>query len=399
MRQWEKGSTPTQLSPLSHNRVGEGYSRMGFRWCSRGRGLFGATRFRDLMSRPRAVRHLYLANPAFENVLVAELRAARARPEPLTAGVIATAQGPLLDPCFARQVLPNARAVSGRGPSDVADAVLSSLHEASALSLYERGAELHVFAPDFYRKGSGPPVPHPLAGRAEAVLDVLEKKIEGRARKRGIPRRGGAPERLVQVLLTGHESAYVSDSALERTDPLRAWPARFAAGRAPIEEHRDAPSSAYKKLDEALAWLNVMPAEDDVVLDLGAAPGGWTFVALAYGAHVIAFDRAKLDARLEAHPRVQHLRKDAFTEAPLDEASWLLCDVIDAPARSLDLVRRALAQPKMRAVVVTVKLTRPVDVGVLREAQALVEGAQGFRGRVKNLVHNKCEVTVMLRRG
>lgn len=349
------------------------------------------------MRRSRSPRHLYLANPAFEDALSAELVAARARPAPLTAGVLSTPPGEVVDPCFARQVLPSARPVSGEGPSALADAALAGLDDADAHALYEGSARLFVSAPDFYRKGSGPPSPHPLASRAEAVADVLDKKVVGRAHKRGIPRRE-ARERLVQVLVTGVAEAWVSASPLAEGLRVGAWPALFPGGRALVPERRDAPSSAYKKLEEALAWLELWPGDDDVALDLGAAPGGWTWVALAHGARVIAFDRAKLDARLEGHPRVTHLKKDAFTEAPLDEATWLLCDVIDVPARSLDLIRRALTEPRMQGLVVTVKLKRPVDVEVLEEARALVAVAPGFVGRAKNLVHNKCEITVMMRR-
>ena len=40
----------------------------------------------------------------------------------------------------------------------------------------------------------------------------------------------------------------------------------------------------------------------------GAAPGGWTSYIVQQGCHVLAVDPADLDATVEAHPNVTHIR-------------------------------------------------------------------------------------------
>lgn len=347
----------------------------------------------------KAPQTLLLGNPAFEDALGAELQQAGGQGRPFTTGVFACGVGHPPDLCFARHILPAAQALRADGPSAFCDAALAPLSEDQAHALYAGRALVSVFAPDFFRKGSGPLAKHPLAPVVEGVQDILEKKIVGRAKKNQIAPESGPPQLYFQILITGAHEGWVSVSSIDLDQPaLLSWPMPFPAGRASLPERREAPSSAYKKVEEAFAWLHETPREGDVVLDLGAAPGGWTCVALAYGAKVIAFDRADMAPALAAHPRLTHLRKDAFEHAPLDEATWLLCDVIDLPHKSLDLIARALEQPRLRGLVVTIKLKRPIDVGVLRAARTLCAQSAGFLGRAKNLCHNKCEITVMMHR-
>lgn len=345
---------------------------------------------------------VYLCSSGFERTLSEELRLGRGNPprgseQP---AVVVAPKGTVHDVAFARQVLPRATLVEAVGPSELADELLRRLGDDEGALLSGR-ALLHVFPPDFLRRGSARPEPHPLSSAVDRLGEVLSLKIEGRARKRGVEPAEGAPERLVQVLLVESWRAWLSTTPLSQADdPLRAWPALFPGGHAPVDGYEDAPSSAYRKLVEALAWLRLRPGEPDLVLDLGAAPGGWSYVALANGARVVAYDRADLDPGLATHPRLTHVRQDAFSGAPLDEATWLLCDVIDAPARSLELIERALAEQRLRALVVTVKLKPPIDLGPVRAARALAAEAasHGWQARVKHLVHNKHEVTFLARR-
>lgn len=350
-------------------------------------------------SNPRATQTLLLANPAFEDALLAELRQAKGKGQALAPGVIACPHDAISDFCFARQVLPAAHFVQADGPSAFCDAALSTLAVDEAQALYAGRALVSVFAPDFFRKGSGPVANHPLEPMVATVRDILEKKLVGRAKKYEISQEPGPPRCHFQILMTGTNEGWTSLTPIASAQSaLLSWPSPFPAGRATVPERWEAPSSAYKKVEEAFAWLHRTPDDSDVVLDLGAAPGGWTCAALAYGARVIAFDRADMAPALVAHPRLTHLRKDAFEHAPLLEATWLLCDVIDLPYKSLDLISRALEAPNLLGLVVTIKLKRPVDAGVLRDARTLCAQAIGFEGRAKNLCHNKCEITVMMHR-
>lgn len=344
--------------------------------------------------------HVYLCSPGFEPTLAEELSVEKSRGAEHAGLIVVPSRDGPSDAAFARQVLPGASLIDAVGPSELADALLKHLGPDEDALLSGRGV-LHVFPPDFLRRGSARPEPHPLSSAVDQLGELLSLKIEGRARKRGVEPDDRGADRLVQVLLVEGWRAWCSASPLsDENATLTSWPALFAGGHAPVIGYEDAPSSAYRKLVEALGWMTTRPGPDDVVLDLGAAPGGWSYVALANGAEVLAYDRADLARSVAEHPRLKHVRQDAFTSAPLNEASWLLCDVIDAPERSLELIERALACETLKAMVVTVKLKPPVALGPVSAAKGLVRDARrrGWTGRVKHLVHNKHEVTVMAQR-
>ena len=65
-----------------------------------------------------------------------------------------------------------------------------------------------------------------------------------------------------------------------------------------VEDKTGPPSRAYLKLWEALVRLRRWPQPGERCLDLGASPGGWTWVLAKLGAHVVAVDKAPLDPRI-----------------------------------------------------------------------------------------------------
>lgn len=340
---------------------------------------------------------LYLGGPGYTDVLRAELASLGARVDDkseVAPGVLA-ARGTLLDPCFARQVLPAARLVTDTTANELAATILDVAGAAGA-SLLPEDAE--VTLPEMPRRGSQALDEHPLTAARGELEDVLRKKIAGRREKHGAPPATG---HVLRVFLVETWGAWVSVSRRLEGPPLLAWPSPFPGGRALGaigEEARDAPSSAHRKIDEALAWLGAEPGPGDLVLDLGAAPGGWSWACLQRGAQVVAVDRADLHDEVARHPRLTHVRADAFRYVPERQPTWLICDVIAEPERSLDVATRALASPALRALVVTLKLKRPAKLDVLKKARALARTTPGFFGRAKNLVANKLEVSLMMRR-
>jgi 23S rRNA (cytidine2498-2'-O)-methyltransferase len=296
-----------------------------------------------------------------------------------------------VDPAFARQVYPRAQERRGAGPNDLAAAILDALDPAVALA----AAELDVTTPELARRGSNALEEHPLTAAAAELADALRKKVDGRRAKHGGPPPSG---HVLHVLLVDTWRAWASAHLRQEGPRLLAWPARFPGGRALDELAKDAPSSAHRKLEEALLWLEAGPGPGDAVLDLGAAPGGWSWVALQRGARVVAVDRADLDEHVARHERLTHARADAFAYVPERQPTWLLCDVITEPQRSLDLARKALGSTALRGLVVTLKLKKPVDLEVVAKARATAMRTPGWFGRCKQLASNKLEVTLMMRR-
>jgi len=155
------------------------------------------------------------------------------------------------------------------------------------------------------------------------------------------------------------------------------------------------PSRAYRKLWEALLRLGRAPGPGQRCVDLGASPGGWTWLISELGASVVAVDRAPLDPAVAARPGVQWLGTSAFgidpqrlaAEGPLH---WVFGDIACYPERLLLLVQQWRALRPAPAVVMTVKFQGPTDHDVTDRLRAL-PGA-----RCWHLHHNKHELTLAI---
>lgn len=164
----------------------------------------------------------------------------------------------------------------------------------------------------------------------------------------------------------------------------------FPNGEPRLVEDRDGPPSrAYLKLFEALVRLRRWPTAGESCLDLGASPGGWTWLLARTGASVVAVDKAPLDADVARLPNVRWLEGSAFAHDPRDHPSvdWLCSDVICYPQRLLGLVQRWVAAGSPATMICSIKFQGPTDHGIVREFAA-IPGAH-----VVHLHHNKHELT------
>ena len=153
-----------------------------------------------------------------------------------------------------------------------------------------------------------------------------------------------------------------------------------------VEDRVGPPSRAYLKLWEALTLMGRWPQPGDQCLDLGASPGGWTWVLARLGATVTAVDKAPLDPAIADMPGVTQAIDSAFALEPR-MVDWLVCDVIAYPARTLALLERWL--PFARNIVCTVKFQGETD----HDTADRIAGLPGVR--VAHLFHNKHELTVL----
>jgi 23S rRNA (cytidine2498-2'-O)-methyltransferase len=155
-----------------------------------------------------------------------------------------------------------------------------------------------------------------------------------------------------------------------------------------VEDHIGPPSRAYLKLWEALVRFGRRPMAGERCLDLGASPGGWTWVLAGLGADVTAVDKAPLAATVAAMPGVTEHLDSAFGLAP-EPVDWLFSDVIAYPDRLLALVRRWIEAGATRYIVCTIKFQGPTDHDAA-DAFAAIAG-----GQVVHLYHNKHELTFL----
>lgn len=169
----------------------------------------------------------------------------------------------------------------------------------------------------------------------------------------------------------------------------------FPNGEARFIENRTAPPNrAYLKLWEAFTLIGARPQPGELCLDLGASPGGWTWVLHALGAQVISLDKAPLAPEVAALPRVDYRRQSAFALDPnadgpdaVGPVDWLCSDVICYPERLLRLVRAWIDSGRVRNLVCTIKFQGAADPATL-SAFAAIPGA-----RLLHLFHNKHELT------
>ena len=107
-----------------------------------------------------------------------------------------------------------------------------------------------------------------------------------------------------------------------------------------VEDRTGPPNRAYLKLWEALVRFGRWPGPGERCLDLGASPGGWTYVLAKLGADVIAVDKAPLDPKVAAMPACEWRGESAFALEPasVGPVDWLFSDIVCYPARLLRLV-------------------------------------------------------------
>jgi 23S rRNA (cytidine2498-2'-O)-methyltransferase len=168
----------------------------------------------------------------------------------------------------------------------------------------------------------------------------------------------------------------------------------FANGEVQFVEDRSAPSRAYLKLWEAFTLLGVRPEPGALCLDLGASPGGWSWVLDTLGARILSVDKAPLDPSVAALGRVRQLRRSAFSLDPAEigPIDWLFSDVVCYPPRLLALVRRWLEAGTCRRFLCTIKFQGRTDHDTAR-AFAAIPGS-----RLMHLCANKHELTWVLLR-
>ncbi len=65
-------------------------------------------------------------------------------------------------------------------------------------------------------------------------------------------------------------------------------------GRPSLPVAEDAPSRAYRKLEEALVWADITPEPGSIAVELGAAPGGAALALAKRGVSVNAIDPAAM---------------------------------------------------------------------------------------------------------
>lgn len=155
------------------------------------------------------------------------------------------------------------------------------------------------------------------------------------------------------------------------------------------EDREGPPSRAYLKLWEWGWRTDVLPSAGQTALDLGASPGGWTWVLAKAGLNVHAYDRSPLTLKLpkREEERIQFIKGDAFQVTPENAPAtdWVFCDVIAEPKRTVELIESWV--PTKAGLVFTIKFKGDTDFKAVEHLRRIPNS------HVHHLDVNKHEVT------
>lgn len=298
----------------------------------------------------------------------------------------AEAAAGLLPFAFAQQVLPNAQAVTATSVSQWGAAISSAL-----APLIDTPApwRLHLV-------GLGNMQDSRRLQLIDEACDTWLKQKNRALRRLRVSDLAATwlpNEWCLQVVLVSPSEGFISLASSCMREPFGSTFSRYPGGRIEIPEDKRPPSRAYRKLLEAELHFGKSIQHNETCVDLGASPGGWTFVALERGATVTAVDRSPLRDDLMQHANLNFVRGDGFKYEPPQPVDWLLCDMIATADRSLGLIYDWLEHKRCKRLCVTVKFRGAVETQWLSACKNFLE-QHASEYLVRQLRNNKHEITV-----
>ena len=200
----------------------------------------------------------------------------------------------------------------------------------------------------------------------------------------------------LHVLFTDASTAWLGAAIPGHAAP---WPMGVPRLRMPHQ----AGSRSTLKLAEAIAGMlteeerSVHLRAGQRAVDLGAAPGGWTWQLAHRGLHVTAVDNGAMADSVMATGMVEHVRADGFVWRPRRAVDWLVCDMVEQPSRIASLMAEWVASGRCRRAIFNLKLPMKRRFDALEQCRALIHKrvvqAGPYTLRIKHLYHDREEVT------
>ncbi|HET8849879.1 MAG TPA: 23S rRNA (cytidine(2498)-2'-O)-methyltransferase RlmM [Marinobacter sp.] len=206
----------------------------------------------------------------------------------------------------------------------------------------------------------------------------------------------------LEILLTGFDRAVVGVSLASNRAP-------FPGGIPRLRLSAAAPSRSALKLEEAWKvflpdgqWLDYLGGGKQAV-DLGAAPGGWTWQLVKQGMLVTAVDNGPMNPELMASGHVTHVEADGYAWRPKRGVDWMVCDIVDKPRRTARLAVDWVSERLCRYTIFNLKLPmkkRYDEWLVCRQLleQGLEQAGVSYRLTARHLYHDREEITCFIER-
>jgi 23S rRNA (cytidine2498-2'-O)-methyltransferase len=215
--------------------------------------------------------------------------------------------------------------------------------------------------------------------------------------------RAGQDAVRLHVCFLNGTSAWVGYALSANSAP---WP----MGVPRLKFPRGAPSRSTLKLEEAFLHFLTLEERERYLrpgmsaVDLGAAPGGWTWQLVRRHLRVTTVDNGRLAPELLDSGVVEHVRADGFRYRPPGPVVWMVCDIVEQPIRIAELAAQWIAREWCAHAIFNLKLPmkkryREVQRCMARIAELMREAGVACTLRCKHLYHDREEVTVYLRRG
>lgn len=165
---------------------------------------------------------------------------------------------------------------------------------------------------------------------------------------------------------------------------------RFPAGWHEFDEDKSTPPNrAYLKLWELFSVYNLSLAGKPNVLEIGASPGGWSWVLSQFCDTVHTVDRAALDKKLNSIQNIKHQIGDAFklNAENYKDCTWLFSDLICTPEKMYETVCYWRENSAIQNFVCTIKFKGDCDFNMIKKFLQIADS------KVIHLYQNKNEVT------
>jgi 23S rRNA (cytidine2498-2'-O)-methyltransferase len=170
-----------------------------------------------------------------------------------------------------------------------------------------------------------------------------------------------------------------------------------------------APSRSTLKLDEAFLyfiprneWSTRLTSGMNAV-DLGSAPGGWTYQLVRRGMMVTAIDNGPMAESLMETGQVKHKMMDGFKYLPMKQnVYWLVCDMIEKPQKVAKLMSEWLLNGHCKEAMFNLKLPmkgryQQVNEDLQAIKDAFTEHQVKYELYAKHLYYDREEITVHAR--
>lgn len=198
-------------------------------------------------------------------------------------------------------------------------------------------------------------------------------------------------EKVTLIMMIGNDEYWVGEYLLKKTHLQ-------TPGEVSSILQQKVPSRAYYKLAEAYEAFDLPFDHQEIVLELGSAPGGASKFLLEQDMRVIGVDPAEMDPDIKKNINFKHIARPFETLTEKDfksDVDWIISDINLPPTVIMKEVERLLNFLNPRGVVLTMKLNQEKHLHFLRDYVATLRKKGFERVELKYLPSHRQEICLM----